>query len=205
MIKFKRERKKNLKKTKTKSDKTFIQQNIFKILKKLKKKPKKKINNLIMSLFIILPNEIIKLIQEHLHATIIQIIFKLHRPLSILEYGNRVMILNKQISKNITKITKVYGTIIEIYENFSKIKLLPRIIPHWKRCNINFWNNYQYLLKDYSFPYYTPKSINVSNDKIIKLNNWNDKINVIDGSKRLTINGINGNLFKKSNMFGYYF
>jgi len=158
-----------------------------------------------MSLFIILPNEIIKLIQEHLQATIIQIIFKLHRPLSILEYGNRVMILNKQISKNITKITKVYGTIIEIYENFSKIKLLPRIIPHWKRCNINFWNNYQYLLKDYSFPYYTPKSINVSNDKIIKLNNWNDKINIIDGSKRLSINRINGNLFKKSNMFGYYF
>jgi len=158
-----------------------------------------------MSLFIILPNEIIKLIQEHLQATIIQIIFKLHRPLSILEYGNRVMILNKQISKNITKITKVYGTIIEIYENFSKIKLLPRIIPHWKRCNINFWNNYQYLLKDYSFPYYTPKTINVSNDKIIKLNNWNSKINIIDGSKRLSINRINGNLFKKSNMFGYYF
>jgi len=42
VLKFKRERKKNLKKTKTKSDKTFIQQNIFKILKKLKKKPKKK-------------------------------------------------------------------------------------------------------------------------------------------------------------------
>ena len=43
------------------------------------------------------------------------------------------------------------------------------------------------------------------NDKIIKLNNWNDKINIIDGSKRLSINRINGNLFKKSNMFGYYF
>jgi len=158
-----------------------------------------------MSLFIILPNEILKLIQEHLQATIIQSIFKLHRPLSILECGDRVMILDKQISKNITKITKVYGTIIEISENFSKIKLLPRIIPHWKRCNINFWNNYQYFLKDYSFPYYTPKSINVSNDKIIKLNNWNGKINIIDASKRLNINGINGNLFKKSNMFGYYF
>ena len=158
-----------------------------------------------MSLFIILPNEILKLIQEHLQATIIQSIFKLHRPLSILECGDRVMIIYKQIRKNITKITKVYGTIIEISENFSKIKLLPRIIPHWKRCNINFWNNYQYFLKDYSFPYYTPKSINVSNDKIIKLNNWNGKINIIDASKRLTINGINGNIVKKSNMFGYYF
>ena len=161
-----------------------------------------------MSLFIILPNEILKLIQEHLQATIIQSIFKLHRPLSILECGDRVMILEKinnknstVNSKNITKITKVYGTIIEISENFSKIKLLPRIIPHWKRCNINFWNS----VKDYSFPYYTPKTINVSNDKIIKLNNWNGKINIIDSSKRLTINGINGNLFKKSNMFGYYF
>lgn len=158
-----------------------------------------------MSLFIILPDEILKLIQEHLQATIIQNIYKLHRPLSILEFGDCVMILGKQINK---KITKVYGTIIEIYEKSSKIKLLPRIIPNWKRCNINFWNNYQYFLKDYSFPYYIPKSINVSNDKIIKLNNWNDKINIIDGSKRLSINeinGIDGNLFKKSNMFGFYF
>ena len=165
-----------------------------------------------MSLFIILPNEILKLIQEHLQATIIQSTFKLNRPLSLLECGDRVMILEKINNKNsivnsakITKIIKVYGTIIEISENFSKIKLLPRIIPHWKRCNINFWNNYQYFLKDYSFPYYTPKSINVSNDKIIKLNNWNGKINIIDASKRLTINGINGNIVKKSNMFGYYF
>ena len=156
-----------------------------------------------MSLFIILPNEILKLIQEHLQATIIQSIFKLHRPLSILECGDRVMILDQKNYKNakITKITKVYGTIIEITEKFSKIKLLPRIIPHWKRCNINFWNS----VKDYSFPYYTPKTINVSNDKIIKLNNWNSKINIIDGSKRLGINEINCDSLKKSNMFGYYF
>ena len=166
-----------------------------------------------MSLFIILPNEILKLIQEHLQATIIKSIFKLNRPLSLLECGNRVMILDKKIAKitkitkmtKVTKVTKVYGTVIEISDKFSKIKLLPRIIPHWKRCNINFWNNYQFFLKDYSFPYYTPKSINVSNDKIIKLNNWDYKINIIDGSKRVTLNGINGNSFKKSNMFGYYF
>ena len=164
-----------------------------------------------MSLFIILPNEILKLIQEHLQATIIQSIFKLHRPLSTLECGNRVLIIHKKISKNIIKITKVYGTIIETYKKFSKIKLLPRIIPHWKRCNINFWNNYQYFLKDHSFPYYTPKSINVSNNKIIKLNDWNSKINSIDGSKRLDLNyfnyfnEINCNTLKKSNMFNYYF
>ena len=48
-----------------------------------------------MSLFIILPSEILKLIQEHLQATIIQSIFKLNRPLSLLECGNRVMILEK--------------------------------------------------------------------------------------------------------------
>ena len=168
-----------------------------------------------MSLFIILPSEILKLIREHLQATIIQSIFKLNRPLSLLECGNRVMILDKKNYKKstinstkitkMTKVTKVYGTIIEISDKFSKIKLLPRIIPYWKRCNINFWNNYQYFLKDYSFPYYTPKLINVSNDKIIKLNNWNDEINVIDGSKRVTLNGINCNSFKKSNMFEYYF
>ena len=165
-----------------------------------------------MSLFIILPNEILKLIQEHLQATIIQSIFKLNRPLSLLECGNRIMIIEKKNNKKstinntiIAKITKMYGTVIEISDKFSKIKLLPRIIPHWKRCNINFWNNYQYFLKDYSFPYYTPKSINVSNDKIIKLNNWNDKINIIYVSKRVTLNGINDNTFKKSNMFRYYF
>ena len=164
-----------------------------------------------MSLFIILPIEILKLIKEHLQATIIQNIFKLHRPLSIFQCGNRVMILDQKNYKNakITKITKVYGTIIEISENFCKIKLLPRIIPNWKRCNINFWKNYQYLLKDYNFPYYIPKTINVSNKKIIKLNNWTSKINIIDGSKRISLNYSNqindDNLLKKSNMFGYYF
>ena len=162
-----------------------------------------------MSLFIILPKEILKLIQEHLQATIIQTIFKLHRPLSILQYNDRVMILNKQIymnnsSKNITKITKVYGTIIEIHKKFSKIKLLPRIIPFWKKCNINFWNSYQ----EYSFPYYTPKAIIVPNNKIIKLNSWNykiNKINKIDGSKRLCSIGIYQNSLIKSNMFLYSF
>ena len=66
-------------------------------------------------------------------------------------------------------ITKPNWCVFEISDKFSKIKLLPRIIPHWKRCNIHFWNNYKYLLKDYSFPYYTPKLINVSNDKIINI------------------------------------
>ena len=154
-----------------------------------------------MYLSLILPIDIIKLIQEHLYAIIIQNIFKLHRPLSKLEVGNRVLIINKKS----LKISKIYGTIIEIFEKYCKIKLLPRIIPHWKRCNINFWNNYQYFLKDYNFPYYTPKLINVSNYKIIKLNNWNGNINEIDSSKRLSINNFNKiNGYKKFNMFSYF-
>ena len=162
-----------------------------------------------MSLFIILPNEILKLIKEHLQASIIQNIFKLHRPLSIFQCGDRVMILNKNINSYYKKDSIIYGTIFKKSENFCKIKLLPRIIPNWKRCNINFWKNYQYLLKDYSFPYYIPKTINVANEKIIKLNNWNSKINIIDGSKRLSLNYSNkinnDNSLKKSNMFEYYF
>lgn len=149
-----------------------------------------------MSLFLILPNEIFKLIQEHLKATIIQNIFKLHRPLSKLECGDRVIILNK----------KTYATILKVGEKFCEIKLLPRIIPNWKSCNINFWNNYKNLLKDYNFPYYIPKAIKISNYKIIKLNNWNCKINIIDGEKRLSFNKINSsNIYIKSNMFGYFF
>lgn len=152
---------------------------------------------------IILPYEILKLIQQHLHAIIIQSIFKVNRPLSILECGNRVMILNREKSG---KIIRIFGTIIKKNEKFSKIKLLPRIIPYFKICNMNFWNNYQYFLKDYNFPYYIPKAINISNNKIIKLNNWNDKINIVDGYKRLNFNRINSNnTLKKSNMFNYYF
>jgi hypothetical protein len=153
-----------------------------------------------MSLLLILPNEILKLINEHLQATIIQSIFKLHRPLSIFQCGDRIMILNKKYET----IIKIFGTINKTNDKFSEIKLLPRIIPNWKKCNINFWNNYQCFLKDYYFPYYIPKSINVSNDKIIKLCNWNDNINVIDSTKRLTYFK-NKVLFKKTSMFNYIF
>jgi hypothetical protein len=158
-----------------------------------------------MSLFQILPNDILKLIQEHLSACIIQYIFKIHRPLTILECGNRIKIINK----------KIYGTIIKIYETRCKIKLLPRIIPHWKLCNIKFWKNYEYFLKDYSFPYYTPKELIISSDKLIKLNNWNEKIYIIttiDGTKRLNLNenendteNFNENINKKSSMCQYFF
>ena len=145
-----------------------------------------------MSLLIILPNEILKLIQEHLRATIIQCIFKLNRPLTKFEKGDRVLILDKRI----------YGTLVKINETYSKIKLLPRIIPNWKRCNINFWQH----SKDYSFPYYIPKSISVSNDKIIKLNDWNYNVNIIDRSKRLSFFQNESDIdTKTSNMFKYYF
>lgn len=145
-----------------------------------------------MSLLIILPNEILKLIQEHLRATIIQCLFKLNRPLTKLQKGDRVLILEK----------KIYGTLVKIYEKFCKIKLLPRIIPNWKKCNINFWKN----VKNYHFPYYIPKSISVSKDKIIKLNNWNYNVHMIDSSKRLSFFQNESNIDNKtSNIFKYYF
>lgn len=136
-------------------------------------------------------------------ALIIQNIIKLHRPMTKLEFGDRIIINKNVYGKNI------YGTIKKIYNSYCKIQLLPRIIPHWKKCNINFWINYQYLLNDYFFPYYIPKTINISKNQIIKLNNWNDnKINNIDGTIRINLNKINyysENLFKKTNMFEYYF
>ncbi len=156
-----------------------------------------------MSLLSILPNDILILIKEHLKANIIQNILKLHRPMTKLQYGDRIIINKNIYGKNI------YGTIKKIYNSYCKIQLLPRIIPNWKRCNINFWKNYEYLLKDYCFPYYIPRAINISKKQIIKLNNWNvSKINNIDGTIRINLNKMNDtskNLYKKSNMFGYYF
>ena len=97
-----------------------------------------------MSLLIILPGEILKLIQEHLQATIIQTIFKLHRPLSLLECGNRVMILEKKNHKKsninsakiikMTKVTKTTKTTKTIENNTTTgilrgatIQIVPKI------------------------------------------------------------------------------
>lgn len=150
-----------------------------------------------MSLFINLPDEIMKLIQEHLKATIIQCVFKLNRPLTSFVYGDRILVLKK----------KIYGTIVKTNNEYSKIRLLPRIIPFWKKCNINFWNNYQFFFEDYNFPYYTPKELKILNSKIIKLNKWNGKINEINASKRLSLNKSHNNIisFKSSSMFQYFF
>ena len=147
-----------------------------------------------MSLFIILPDVVLKLIQEHLKASIIQHTFKLNRPMTKFECGDRIMILKK----------KIYGTIIRTYDKYSKITLLPQIIPHWKKYNINYWNSF----KDNMFPYYIPISIKESNNKIVKLNNWNFNINYINRLQRLQtldLNKSNNITYKKSNMFTYYF
>jgi hypothetical protein len=171
-------------------------------------------NNL--AIFNFLPFDIIKLIQFHLQALIIQNTFKLNRPLTDFEIGDRVIF------------NKVYGTIIKVYDTICKIKLLPRLIPNWKNCNVNFWKHFEYnsfnnfnnLLEAYKFPYYTPKTVNVNKNSIIKLNSWNDKsiedINIIDSTKRIDMYmNYNKNIilnFKilesgnttKSNMFGYF-
>lgn len=149
-----------------------------------------------MSLLIYLPNELIKLIEYHLNAMIIQCLYKINRPLSLFEHGDRVMIINK-------KKGKILGTILTIEENYCKIKLLPRIIPNWKRCNLSFWLNYQHFLKDYSFPYYIPKPIKITKNKLVKLFNWKENIEQIDGSIRIQMKENNFEV-KKSNMFKFF-
>ena len=54
----------------------------------------------------------------------IQNIFKINRPLTLINKGDRVMILNSQFK------TKLYCTIDNIYSNYYNVKLLPRIIFH---------------------------------------------------------------------------
>lgn len=151
---------------------------------------------------LILPDDILILIKEHLKAYVIQNILKLHRPMTKLQCGDRIIINKNLYGKYI------YGTIKKIFNYYCKIELLPRIIPHWKKCNINFWRNNLYIIKDCIFPYYIPKAKKISKNQIIKLNNWNDnEINNIDGTIRINLNKINDfkNLYKKSNMFSYYF
>lgn len=151
-------------------------------------------------IFNLLPNDIIELIKYHLQAIIIQNIFKLNRPLTKFEVGDRVII----------KI-KIYGTIIKIYNNICKIKLLPRLIPNWKKCNINFWKSYENLIEGFNFPYYTPKELNINKNNIIKLNPWNYQlIDKIDSKKRIEMYFNNFNLnslnsLNNSQLFTYYF
>jgi len=174
-------------------------------------------NDLII--FNCLPLDIIKLIYYHLKALIIQKTFKLNRPLTAFNIGDRVIInYNSSIIFN-----KIYGTIIKVCNNICKIKLLPRLIPNWKKCNINFWkqyqnDNYNNLIEGFNFPYYIPKILTVNKNNIIKLNSWNDKnIDKIDSSKRIDMymnynknRELNYKILRsgnttKSNMFGYFF
>ena len=147
-------------------------------------------------MFNFLPQEIINLINYHLNANKIQSLFKNNRPLTQLNIGDRVLI-NK----------KYYGTICKIFNKECKIKLLPRLIPNWKICNINFWKSYENFL-EINFPYYIPKLLKVNNNRIIKLNNWNSNENNINNKKRIEIyyklkKEIQSNL--KNKMFIYNF
>ena len=136
---------------------------------------------MIFALFKQLPIEIIKLIKQHFFALRIQTTLKLNRPLTALQIGDRIMI-KRSILNNL------YGTIIEIRRGYSKIKLLPRLIPNWKKCNINFWRYYESILLDYKFTYYTPKILRIKNCELIKLHNWKvSDVNTIDNAKRLEL------------------
>jgi hypothetical protein len=161
-----------------------------------------------------LPNDIIQLIYQHLNALIIQKIFKTNRPLTPFSVGDRVLIKDINI---------FYGTISKICGDYCNIRLLPRLIPNWKKCNIAFWKCYENFMQDYNFPYYYPKVKKVSKDNIIKLNNWDDNYK-IDTSKRIDMyyNYKNNKILNKelldknsqdlsvpvfttkSNMFGYW-
>lgn len=203
----------------------------------MNKKINYKLNNLFLYDYLhYFPDEIIEIIMYHLQALIIQNIFKLNRPLTNFECGDRVLILNSNCEvsnrrrNNLAFLNsiknKIYGTIVSNYNNSSNyitIKLLPRIIPNWKKCNINFWKNFQTYINNsisFNFPYYTPKSIKVNKNKIIKLNQWNDEfknINNLDTSNRIQMyynhcknnrlnsDVLNSGITNKNNMFGYLF
>lgn len=152
---------------------------------------------------IFLPIEILKIINLHLNAIIIQALFKLHRPLDKLSIGDRVMIKKNNVLHN-----RLFGTIININKTTSTIKYLPKLIPNWKRCNIYFWKNYDKLIDNYNFPYYTPKSNKVENKLIIKLNKWNSDTNInsiINDNYRIKKVFDIENIIIKSNMFTYFF
>ena len=112
-----------------------------------------------------LPEEIIKLIRDHLYVMIIQRTFKSNRPMTLFKEGDRILVCN-----NTKKI--YYAIIINVLSNSCYIKFLPKLIPNWKKCNKNFWKNYNETIYGHNiFPYYIPRYIIVNNKYIIKLNN----------------------------------
>lgn len=152
---------------------------------------------------IFLPTEILKIIKLHLNAITIQSIFKLNRPLDNLNIGDRVMIKKNNVLQN-----RLFGTIININKTTSTIKYLPKLIPNWKRCNIYFWKNYDKLIDNFNFPYYTPKSSKIENKLIIKLNKWKSDTNInsiINDNYRIKKVFDIENIIIKSNMFTYFF
>ena len=113
-----------------------------------------------------LPDEVISLIFRHLYAFYIQRVFRENRLFTPLMIGDRVVI--KSYFSN--KLKLVYGTIYSIHKTYCRIRLFPRLIPRWRRCNIRFWSNNNYN----NFPYYNPRPIRVKLNNIIKLNDWNN-------------------------------
>ena len=136
--------------------------------------------------------DIAELINKHYLAILIQNSYRLNRPLTKLEIGNRIFYFSN-------KGTIKYGTITEIKKNHCKVQLTPQIIPNWKKSNISFWDSFSYIFPYCTptpvFPYYTPRPILIKKCKITKLNSWN-KLNdfseylnydLIDNSQRIKI------------------
>lgn len=143
-----------------------------------------------------LPNDILYLIKLHTCSLTIQKTYKLNRPLSNLTDGNRIYYLSNR--------KRIYGTIVYNNGLYSKVQILPRLIPNLKNCNIEFWINYQQYLPNFCFPYYLPKFKIIKNTFITKLKDWNCKnINNIEGINRINMY-FNNSLNYKSKMFPFY-
>ena len=129
--------------------------------------------NKIDILYNIFPNDIIELIKKHYSCILIQSLFKDNRQLSSLYHGDRVYYLKDN--------KKIYGTYMAEKNNKILFLPLPRIIPLWKECNLNFWFN-----SENNFPYYVPAIYEISKNKIFKLKPWKyNNISYINNSTRL--------------------
>tara|TARA_B100000886_G_C20383664_1_gene475066 strand:- start:922 stop:1344 length:423 start_codon:yes stop_codon:yes gene_type:complete len=118
-------------------------------------------------------NDIIEIIRKHYACIIIQSLFKNNRPLSSLKYGDRVYYLKNS--------KRIYGSYIAETNNKIYFLPLPRIIPLWKKGNLNFWFD-----SESNFPYFVPAVYLINKYKIFKLKSWQSEyVSYINNHDRL--------------------